>query len=57
MDYVSRIKKNFKKRKFYLADANTSVPPRTKFRWKSIDGFKSKCTLIQQHDVVRFMVW
>ena len=31
----------------YLTDANTSVPPRTKFRWKSIDGSKSKCKLIQ----------
>ena len=34
----------------YLADANTSVPPRTKFRWKSIDGSKSKCKLIQNLD-------
>ena len=34
----------------YLADANTSVPPHTKFRWKSIDGSKSKCKLIQNLD-------
>ena len=34
----------------YFADANTSVPPRTKFRWKSIDGSKSKCKLIQNLD-------
>ena len=50
MDYVSRMKKNFKKRKLYLADANTSVPPRTKFKWKSIDGSKSKCKFIQNLD-------
>ena len=50
MDYVLRMKKNFKKRKLYLADANTSVPPRTKFRSKSIDVSKSKCMLIQNLD-------
>ena len=50
MDYVLRMKKNFKKRKLYLADANTSAPPRTKLRWKSIDGSKSKCKLIQNLD-------
>ena len=44
------MKKNFKTRKLYLADANTSVPPRTKFRWKSIDVSKSKCKLIQNLD-------
>ena len=50
VEYVLRMKKNFKNRKLYLADANTSVPPRTKFRWKSIDGSKSKCKLIQNLD-------